>query len=79
MVDSDSVESRYMIVMLISLALSEAIGIFGLVLFFLSEDYLTLFLFIGCSAIAMFIFDVFQVSILPHINQWLWSGCCKDT
>ncbi len=44
---------KYTTVMLISWALLEAIGIFGLVLFFLGKNRTDLFLFIAISAVAM--------------------------
>ncbi len=40
--------------MLLSLALSESIGIYGLVLFFLGDSFQTLYIFIGISALGMF-------------------------
>ncbi|MBU2499127.1 MAG: hypothetical protein KKE57_09510 [Proteobacteria bacterium] len=39
--------------MMISLALSESIGIYGLVLFFLGDSLRTLYTFIGISALAI--------------------------
>ena len=46
--------SRYTTGMIVSLALSESIGIYGLILFFLGDKYETLYIFIGISAISMF-------------------------
>jgi hypothetical protein len=48
--------SKYTTAMIVSLALSETIGIYGLVLFFLGDKYQTLYTFIGISAISMFYF-----------------------
>lgn len=42
--------------LMVSLALSESIAIYGLVLFFLGDDYQSLYLFVGISAIAMFFY-----------------------
>ncbi|MEW5725286.1 MAG: hypothetical protein AB1896_19385 [Thermodesulfobacteriota bacterium] len=44
---------KYLAALLVSLALCEAIGIFGLVLFFLGRDMMTLYVFIAVSAAAM--------------------------
>jgi hypothetical protein len=42
--------------MVASLALSESIGVYGLVLFFLGESFRTLYIFIGISALAMLLY-----------------------
>ena len=51
-----SVLGKYATALIVSLALSESIAIFGLVLFFLGDDYQTLYFFVGISAIAMFFY-----------------------
>ena len=51
-----SVLGKYAVALMVSLALSESIAIYGLVLFFLGDDYQTLYLFVGISAIAMFFY-----------------------
>lgn len=48
--------ARYTSAVVISLALSESIGIYGLVLFILGRDINSLYLFIAVSAVAMFYF-----------------------
>ncbi len=45
---------KYTTAIVVAMALSESIGIYGLVLFFLSKDSMTLYLFIIMSATAMF-------------------------
>lgn len=45
---------RYTTALILSQALSESIGIYGLVLFLLGDSYQTLYTFIGISALAMF-------------------------
>jgi len=50
------VVGRYISALLVSLSLAESVGIFGLVLFFLSKDFQTLYLFVGCSALAMYFY-----------------------
>jgi F0F1-type ATP synthase membrane subunit c/vacuolar-type H+-ATPase subunit K len=52
--DQSSVMGKYTTAMLLSLAFSESIGIFGLVLFFLGDSLQTLYIFIGISALGMF-------------------------
>lgn len=46
--------SKYATVVVVSLALSESIGIYGFVLFLLGDSFRTLYIFAGISAIAMF-------------------------
>jgi hypothetical protein len=45
--------SQYLIAVLISLAISESIALYGIVLFILGADYNTLLTFVGISALAM--------------------------
>ena len=47
---------KYTTAMIVSLALSESIGIYGLVLFLLGADLRTVFIFNGIAALAMFIY-----------------------
>jgi hypothetical protein len=47
---------KYGVAMLASLALSESIGVYGLVLFFVGESFRTLYTFLGISALAMFLY-----------------------
>jgi len=46
---------KYMSVMIISLMLSEIIGIFGLLLFLLGQDFSSLYIFVAFSAVSMLI------------------------
>ncbi len=48
--------SKYVSIVIISLAISESIAIYGLVLFILGDDYSTLYTFILISALAMVAF-----------------------
>ena len=48
--------AKYIAVVIVSLALSESIGIFGFVLFILGDSFQTLYTFIVVSALAMFFF-----------------------
>jgi hypothetical protein len=47
---------EYTTAMIVSLALSESIGIYGLVLFLLGDSFQTLYIFISISALAMFFY-----------------------
>ena len=47
---------KYTAAILVSSALSEAVGVFGLVLFLLGDSFQNLYLFIGISAIALIYF-----------------------
>lgn len=52
--NQSSLLAKYTTAMIVSLALSESIGIYGFVLFLLGDDFRTLYIFIGISALAMF-------------------------
>ncbi|MCP4353070.1 MAG: hypothetical protein GY795_47065 [Desulfobacterales bacterium] len=52
-VAATSLKERYTSAVLISLAFSESIGIFGMVLYFVDDSLPTLYSFIGISALAM--------------------------
>jgi hypothetical protein len=47
---------KYTTAIIVSLSLSESVGIYGLILFFLGDKYQTLYIFIGISALAMIYF-----------------------
>ncbi len=47
---------KYTVAMIVSLALSESVGIYGLVLFLLGDNFTTLCVFIAISAVGMFLF-----------------------
>lgn len=48
--------AKYTFATFVSLVLSEFIGIFGLVLFLLGDNFQVLYIFIGISALAMFLY-----------------------
>ena len=48
--------AKYTMAVIISLALCESIGVYGIVLFFLGADFQILYIFIGASAAAMYFF-----------------------
>jgi hypothetical protein len=47
---------KYTTAMIVSLALSESVGIYGLVLFLLGDNFTTLCVFVAISACGMFLF-----------------------
>ena len=47
--------AKYSTALIVSLALSESIGIYGLVLFLLGDSFQTLYIFIGISALAIYV------------------------
>lgn len=48
--------AKYAIAMVVSLALSESIGIYGFVLFLFGDNFQKLYIFVGFSALAMFFY-----------------------
>jgi len=54
--DQSEVVGKYVTAMMVSLALSESIGIYGFILFVLGADLKTVFFFNGIAALAMFIY-----------------------
>ena len=46
--------ARYTLIVVISLAIADSIGIYGLVLFMLGEDFQTLYIFLFLAALMMF-------------------------
>ncbi len=66
--------AKYLTAIVVAMALSESIGIYGMVLFFLSKDAPTLYLFILISAIAMFYYrprkeELMQVAVEMQKSQ----------
>ncbi|MFH0728903.1 MAG: hypothetical protein V2B19_21520 [Pseudomonadota bacterium] len=51
-----SILQKYTVAMIVALALSESIGIYGLILFFIGKDPMDLYLLILISAVAMLIY-----------------------
>ncbi len=65
---------KYTAAILVSSALSEAVGIFGLVLFLLGDSFQNLYLFIGVSAIALVYFRPKKEEIEKMSNVGLSVG-----
>jgi hypothetical protein len=66
---------QYKKAMVVSLALSESIGIYGFVLFLLGDGFRTLYIFIGISALAMFFYrpkreELEALAIAMQSGQW---------
>ncbi|RLA26096.1 MAG: hypothetical protein DRQ62_00610 [Gammaproteobacteria bacterium] len=49
-------KSRYMMTIIVSMAVAESIGIYGFVMYVLGDSYNTLYIFTGLSALAMFLY-----------------------
>ncbi len=54
--DYKSILSKYTTALMVSLAIADSIGIYGVILFFIGRDFHGLYLFITISAMAMFIY-----------------------
>lgn len=48
--------NRYLLTIIVSMALAESIGIMGLVMFMLGDDFNTLYIFMALSALAVFLY-----------------------
>lgn len=49
-------KSRYLLTIIISMAVAESIGIYGFVMYLLGDSFNTLYIFTGLSALAMFLY-----------------------
>lgn len=52
----DPSKSRYLLTVIVSMALIESVGIFGFIMFMLGDDFNTLYIFTGLSALGMFLY-----------------------
>jgi len=67
--------AKYTTAVIVSLVLSESIGIYGVVLFLLGDDFRTLYIFIGISALAMFFYrpkreELETLAIAMQSGEW---------
>jgi len=49
-------KSRYLLTIIVSMSLVESVGVFGLVMFMLGDDFNTLYIFTGLSALGLFLY-----------------------
>ena len=49
-------KKRYLLTVIVSMSLIESVGIFGLVMFILGDNFNTLYIFSGLSALGMFLY-----------------------
>ena len=49
-------KSRYLVTVIVSMSLIESVGIFGFVMFILGDNFNTLYIFSGLSALGMFLY-----------------------
>lgn len=57
-------KNRYLVTIIVSMALSESSGIFGFIMFILGDDFNTLYIFTCMSALAMFLYR-------PKIEEYI--------
>lgn len=69
--DQSSVAGKYATAMIVSLALSESIGIYGFILFLLGDDLRTVFIFNGIAAIAMFFYRPRREELKTMQSEWI--------
>jgi len=53
---SKPAKSRYLLTVIVSLSLIESVGLFGLVMFVLGDDFNTLYIFTGLSALGLYLY-----------------------
>jgi hypothetical protein len=56
MPSNKSVKSRYLLTIIVSMTLVEAIGILGFVMFMIGDDFNTLYIFTGLSALGLYLY-----------------------
>ena len=49
-------KKRYLVTVIVSLSLIESVGVFGPVMFILGDNFNTLFIFMGLSALGLFLY-----------------------
>ena len=52
----DVAKNRYLVTVIVSMALIESVGVFGFVMFVLGDNFNTLYIFSGLSALGMFLY-----------------------
>ena len=67
--------AKYTTAVIVSLVLSESIGIYGFVLFLLGDDFRTLYIFIGISGLAVFFYrpkreELETLAIAMQSGEW---------
>jgi hypothetical protein len=56
-------KNRYLVTVIVSMSLIEAIGVFGFVMFILGDNFNTLYIFSGLSALGLFLYR-------PKVNEY---------
>ena len=56
-------KKRYLVTVIVSLSLIESVGIFGFVMFILGDNFNTLYIFTGLSALGLFLYR-------PKVNEY---------
>jgi hypothetical protein len=53
---TNAAKRRYLVTVIVSMALVDVVGIFGLIMFVLGDDFNTLYIFTGLSALGLFLY-----------------------
>ena len=56
-------KNRYLVTVIVSMSLIESVGIFGFVMFILGDNFNTLYIFSGLSALGLFLYR-------PKVNEY---------
>jgi hypothetical protein len=56
-------KKRYLVTIIVSMSLIESVGVFGFVMFILGDNFNTLYIFSGLSALGMFLYR-------PKVNEY---------
>jgi len=59
-----SAKSRYLLTVIVSMTLVESVGVLGFVMFMLGDDFNTLYIFLGLSALGLYLYR-------PKIEEYL--------
>jgi hypothetical protein len=52
----NTAKKRYLCTIIVSMSLIESVGVLGFIMFFLGDDYNTLYIFIGLSTLGLFLY-----------------------
>lgn len=53
---SQSARSRYLLTIIVSMTLVEAVGVLGFVMFMLGDDFNTLYIFVGLASLGLYLY-----------------------
>lgn len=64
-----SAKSRYLVTIIVSMALMEAIGVLGFVMYMLGDEFNTLYIFTGLSVLGMFLYRPKEDEYKQIVNE----------